>query len=505
MEVLRRYRQQIWFHLVLNLVFMLFISFSTFYHIPLPGIKDKLTYTALLLLLQFTVFGFLYFLSLNKYLFAIIFPPLFLICGVSAYFVYTQDIIINDGVIHATLQTQPDIVADLVSAPLVAIFFLLCLLSFFFTRKLFKVPHNIFRSPLTLLAVLAVAAFFFVSVKRPSTFQARLPYNVYYGAKAYFEKPDMELKKVNFPLHSDQKDLQVILVLGESVRADHLGINGYHRNTTPNLSKRKNLVSFQNVFTNKTYTAVSLMQILTDQSVNDTEKSSFYSLIDVLNHSKIETRWIGNQTPEKSYLPFISGSKIRSMVDPYHSEFSFHKEFDEVLLKDFTKYLTKSGNSFTILHMMGSHWYYENRYPDKFRLFKPVINSKNISSNTPEEMVNAYDNTILYLDYFLDEVVSRVEKSGANAIVIYLADHGEALGENGTWLHAQDSPAIRNPAMMIWFSETYLKSQSSSFKIDKVNGSKITTDFLFPTVLDWFQIKGIKADTSSVLKFPLKP
>lgn len=506
MEVLRKYKEQIWFHLIMNFVFILFISFSTFFHIPLPGIRDKLAYAALLILLQFTVFGFLYFLSLNKYIFAVIFPPLFVLCGISAYFVFTQDIIINDGVIHATLETKPDVVADLLSFPLLITIVFFCLLSYYLVRKRSRIPHNSLRSPLMFLAFFGVAAFFTVTFLRPSTFKARLPYSIFYGTKAYFEKPEIKFKEVDISLSSHQNDLQIILVLGESVRADHLGINGYRRNTTPYLSKRKNIVSFPHVFTNKTYTAVSLVQILSDQSVNDSsDKSEFYSLIDVLNKANIETRWIGNQTPEKSYLPFISGSQVRSMVDPYHSEFSFHKEYDEVLIKNFSKYLKSNRKSFTVLHMMGSHWFYENRYPDSFRQFNPVSKSKNVASNTPQEMINSYDNTILYLDYFLDQVISEVEKSKKKAVVFYLSDHGEALGENGSWLHAQDNASIRNPAMMLWMSDAFLSSQRKPLKLNGRDNRKITTDFLYPTVLDLFQVKGISVDSSNVLRFTFKP
>lgn len=500
MEVIKKYKNQIWFHLLLNVVFLVLITYSTFYHIPLPSLKDRFTYLLLLLLLQFTVFGFLYFLSLSKYAFAVIFPLFFLVFGISAYFVYTQDIIINEGVVHATLETKPDIVADLISLPLFVFGFAIIGFSIYFVRRLFRIQENNIRSPLTIVALMGIAAFFFVSFKRPSTFRARLPYNIYYSAKAYFEKPEINFKEINFKVTAAEQDLHIILVLGESVRADHLGINGYKRQTTPKLSVRKNLISYPNVFTSKTYTAISLMQILTDQSVYDQNKSEFFSLIDVLNKAGVKTSWIGNQTPENSYLPFISGSQNREMVDPYHSEFSFHKEYDEVLLRNFSNYLKQDQNAFTVLHMMGNHWYYENRYPEKFRVFKPVITSKNVTSNSPEEMVNSYDNAIFYLDTFLDEVISSVEISGRKAIVVYLSDHGEALGENGTWLHAQENPAINKPAMMVWFSEKYLESKGNALPPVKTNTEKITTDFLFPSVLNWYKIKGLKTDTLQILK-----
>jgi glucan phosphoethanolaminetransferase (alkaline phosphatase superfamily) len=141
---------------------------------------------------------------------------------------------------------------------------------------------------------------------------------------------------------------------------------------------------------------------------------------------------------------------------------------------------------------MGSHWWYETRYPDAFRKYKPVIKSKLISSNSRQEMVNSYDNTILYLDYFLDKTIGAIEQHDSETILIYLSDHGEMLGENNKWLHAQQGKAVSNPAMLIWYSERFAKNHPETVKnLAALRHQKIDLDFLFPSIVGLFGIEGI--------------
>ena len=144
---------------------------------------------------------------------------------------------------------------------------------------------------------------------------------------------------------------------------------------------------------------------------------------------------------------------------------------------------------------MGSHWYYENRYSENFRKFKPTIHSKYVKANSNQEMINSYDNTILFLDYFLENIIRNIEKQNTNTLLIYLSDHGEALGENGNWLHAQESESIKNPAAIIWFSEKfYQNNKEKALKIASIENKKMTTDFLYHTVLGLFDVKGVAID-----------
>lgn len=490
MEVLKKYKKQLIFHGVLNIIFLIFITLSTFIHIPFNGVKDRLYYFFLLLLIQLTVFGFLYFISLHRKIFLVLFPIIFITSGISAFWVYTQDIIINDGVIRATLETKPDVIRDLLSLEFVIYIFILFIILFFIQRLHKNTKTNSIKSPLTILAILALISFIIISQKKVSLVSNRLPYNLFYGLKEYYKTPRLEFKKISGSVISNRNEsFNIILVIGESVRADHLYLNGYHRNTTPFLSKRNNIISFNHLYTNKTYTAVSIPQLLSNQSINNKKYFKFYSIIDVLNAAQISTCWIGNQTPEISYLPFIQKSNKKIFIDPFHSEFSFNKKLDGNMLSYLDGIFSPNQKQLIIFHMMGSHWYYENRYPKKFRKFKPVISSKYVNANQPQELINSYDNTILYTDFFLEKLIQKIEIKKSNTLLIYISDHGESLGEKGNWLHAQENEAIKNPALIFWFSKKF--SEKNHDKINHLNSiktQKITTDFLYHTLLGLYKI-----------------
>src|SRR5690606_394469 len=135
--------------------------------------------------------------------------------------------------------------------------------------------------------------YFAMESYKHGAFTRRLPYNVIYAIREYADRNQLQLKKV--PLVTTEADsLNIVFILGESARADHLELNGYHRPTNPLLLKRSNIISFSDTFTPFTYTAQSLRQILTDATFTDDYSQPKYSLIDVLNKAGIESNWIGN-------------------------------------------------------------------------------------------------------------------------------------------------------------------------------------------------------------------
>jgi glucan phosphoethanolaminetransferase (alkaline phosphatase superfamily) len=143
--------------------------------------------------------------------------------------------------------------------------------------------------------------------------------------------------------------------------------------------------------------------------------------------------------------------------------------------------------------MIGSHWYYNNRIEDAFKRFKPITTSKYLGSLEETAIVNSYDNTIVYLDYFLSSLIDKLKQSSKKTLLIYISDHGETLGEDNKWLHAQEHKASKNPAMLVWFSDNFYKNYSSEIKHLKLKQHKaITTDFLFHSILDIAKVKNYK-------------
>ncbi len=499
MEAIKKYKKQLFFHLFLNFVFGVFITFSSYYHLPLNDFKDHLYYFFHFLILQFSIFGYLYLLSINRLIFVSVFPIIFVLLSIASFWIYTQDIAISQSIIQASIESKPDVIFDLLSIPFL-VFMLVSIIFVFIILKMHRIIKiNQIKSPLLLLAIISILSYSFVEDYRFGTLRRRLPYNVVIATNEYYSQNKITFKTIKNKLKTGVDSLNIVFILGESVRADHLQLNGYYRQTNPLLSKRKNIVSFSNAYTPLTYTAISVPQILTNASLTDNYSEPKYSLIDVLNYANIKTSWIGNQTSEKSFGIFINQSTIHKLLDPMHSESSFRKDYDEKLIPVFKSIYKPFENQFTTIHMMGSHWWYETRYPESFRYYRPIIKSKYVPSNTKEEMINSYDNTILYLDYFIDEVIKNVEKTNSNTLVIYLSDHGELLGENNLWLHAQNGKESENPAMIIWYSDIFEKEHSKMIENLKLNNSKKTDlDFFFPSIIDLYKIEGIKYNKSKV-------
>ena len=494
MENLKLCKQEIKFHLGLHILIAVFITIASYVHFPFGSFKGNLVYVAHFLLLHFSLFGFVYVFSLFKNIFKIVFPILFTLITSFSFWVYTQDLTIGVGMIQAITETNIDIAIDVFSYQffLFTLFSLISILVFFRFHN--RSRKSSIKSPLFFIAILGILTFFVVENYKFDAFKNRLPYNVYFAGVKYLKQPKVKLKEVNEVAFTKEENLHIILVVGESVRADHLSLNGYFRNTNPLLSKVENLMSFKRVYTPFTFTSQSVPQILTDKSIDDKEDFlEATSLYTVLNKASFKTEWIGNQSIERSYKDVIYSNKKKVIIDKFHSFQSFKKEKDLILLDYFSIDDSFIGNKISTIHMIGSHWYYNSRITKEFERYKPIIKSKYIGSSTREELVNSYDNTIVYLDNFLNKLIKELEKSSKKTVLIYLSDHGETLGEDGKWLHAQRHKAARNPAMLVWFSSNFEKNYPlKSHQLKSKKNDSITTDFLFHSILDISKIESYK-------------
>lgn len=490
------WKNELKFHLKLQILIALFITLASYIHIPYGNSKAFAIYTVHFLLLHFSVFGFVYLLSIFRKVFLICFPVLFFILACFSFWAYTQDITISHGLIQAVFETKADIAVDIISLEFILFLSISGICLYFLLKQYNSIKNRRVNWFFILLALLGIGTFFIVENYKFGAFKRRLPYNVYFSIVDYFEKPKFQLKPVATDPITEQQDLDIVFILGESVRADHLPFNGYHRNTMPFLSKKENLISFKNIYTPLTYTGISVPQILTDKSILSKENSEpFTSLYSVLNKANFNTIWIGNQTLEKSYEDIVFTNDTIVLIDKFHSVLSFKKQKDLELLSHFYINNNTNKNRITTLHMIGSHWYYNSRVTDEFLIYKPITESKYLGSSSKEALINSYDNTIVYLDYFLNELIKKLKKSNKKTILIYLSDHGEVLGENGKWLHAQGNDASKNPAMFIWYSDQFKKEfpEKVSSLLEKKNDT-IATDFLYHSILDLSEIRNFEYD-----------
>lgn len=165
--------------------------------------------------------------------------------------------------------------------------------------------------------------------------------------------------------------------------------------------------------------------------------------------------------------------------------YNFDKWLDVELVPDIHALLNSHADrkKLMVIHSIGSHWWYRSHYPDSLALFKPETDSRVISELSREQIINSYDNTILATDDFLGKVIDCLRDR--NAVLIYISDHGEALGEDGNYLHANDFPELHNPACLVWCSERYARLYPHRvYALERNRAMDWSTDAIFHSVAD---------------------
>ena len=288
-----------------------------------------------------------------------------------------------------------------------------------------------------------------------------------------------------------------ILVLGESTTKSHLGVYDYARQTTPLLSAQKDdLILYNDVISPNTYSVACVTKLLTLANYEHPKAISDGSIIQLANAAGFETFWLSNQRPIGPYESLIT--KLSFSSD--HTKFittvnaGNSKTLDADLLSDLDAALNQSQSNkiFILLHLIGTHHNYKDRYPATFNIFKEDVNS-NFKSSSSNEKINHYDNAVLYNDFVLNAVIERVKSEDANSFMLFLSDHGEELFTDLNMAgHNEDTPtkAMYEIPFILWQSEKYKKGR----KIDADVNKPYMTDDLFHGLADLMGIKCNQVD-----------
>lgn len=240
------------------------------------------------------------------------------------------------------------------------------------------------------------------------------------------------------PEERGKKNL-VIFVVGEAARAVNFSLNGYERDTNPLLSN-EDIINFSNTYSCGTSTAHSVPCMFSPfdrESCSVAKAHASENVLDVLSHAGINVLWRDNNSGCKGACDRVETDNVMHL----HVEDVCNDDecFDMVLLHGLQEYVDGSENdTFIVLHQKGSHGpAYYLRSPETFKRFLPECRTNQLQDCTREEVVNAYDNTILYTDYFLDQVIAFLKKNSEkyNTAMMYMSDHGQSLGENNIYLH----------------------------------------------------------------------
>ncbi len=486
------------FTLIVTLFAGVCFTSSDFVTIPAVSFADRTVLFFQWLVVVVALYFLITLLAVNKYIFAVFFLLLTLFSSLLAWFRLTTHTTLTPMILDATLQNDARTSADLITPGLIAFVFVSLLISIGFVyRRIRKVRLQtpLFTTCISLLLLVGVTQV--DPFKRPIS--ERIPFNVYYTVQKYWkEKQVLRENRIDLSegVTCGEDSLTVVLVIGESLRPDHLGINGYERNTTPSLSK-EDVISFPHIYTEQTYTNRSIPHLLTRADSTDyTRAYTEKSVVNLFNACNYHTAWLANQEAANTYAYFMNECDTLAYVNAGKSPYVFDRWVDGDLLPLFTAHRQRpESRKLIILHTIGSHWWYNSHYTDAFAVYKPVVRSKVVSSNTREAMINSYDNTVLYTDHFLYNLIDQLRDQ--KAILIYQSDHGESLGEDGIWLHATESPYTHQAACLIWMSASYKQAHPAYYEQARLNSIKrYRTDYLFHTLLDAAGIGSVYKDYS---------
>ena len=349
---------------------------------------------------------------------------------------------------------------------------------------------NLWRWTLTLVVTLAVfagalfsdfKAYSAVARERKELLASYQP-GAAIGGAARYAKMMMKAKDVTVaPLGRDAtkgpriaaatKPVLTVVFVGETARAQNFGLNGYARDTTPELARR-GVINFPDVTSCGTSTAVSvpcMMSNLTREGYSYDRSIRQENLIDVLHHADVDVLWWDNNTGDQGTAARITEPRRMTAADD-PAACATGECTDAVFLAPLQKALpTITRDTVLFLHMIGSHGpSYHLRYPADAEHFAPACQTPEFADCTQQEITNAYDNSIRMTDRVIAQTIDLLAaQSDVIPAILYLSDHGESLGEDGLYLHA--APWFMAPdtqtrvPMLMWLPDSYART----FQVDR--------------------------------------
>jgi lipid A ethanolaminephosphotransferase len=409
------------------------------------------------------------------------------------YFVRDYHVMLDPTMIRNILETDSHEARDLLSWSLAATVFLWSAppLAFIWWVRIEHRPWlraTLFRVG-SVAAAIVIAVLAVLPVGRDLTSLMRnqrelrylvTPGNFIYGLAALSVKEARDTRVERTPLGTDAHMLQVgmaapkprvfVLVVGETARAANFSLLGYPRITTPELAGM-DVAAFRDVRSCGTSTEVSVPCMFSPfgrADYDETRIRNTEGLLNVLAHAGYAVEWIDNQSGCKGVCKGegIGYRKIDPTLEP--DLCSGDECLDGILVRALTAELAKvTRDTVVVLHMMGNHGpAYFNRYPPAFRRFTPDCGTAELRKCTRDEVVNAYDNAILYTDHVIASLVAALANRSASldTALLYISDHGESLGEAGMYLHGLPysiAPDTQKQVPMIaWVSPQFAASNA---------------------------------------------
>ena len=439
-----------------------------------------------------------------------------LTASVTAYFMDSFGAVIGEDMLRNAVQTDAGEAFDLLTFKLLAYFVLLGVLP---SVLVWRAPlawrgwrRELFgRVKLLALCLLAIAlmvmafgGFYasFIRAHKPLRSYANPAYPLLtmlkFAGKANQATAGMKVAIVAPDAHISGDDRHrelILLVIGETARADRFSINGYARDTTPRL-REANAISLPDFRSCGTSTAVSVPCMFSPRGMarfDPKQAAEEENLLDVLQRAGVNVLWLDNNSDSKGTALRVP---YRDYKSPGTNTICDTECRDEGMLVPLQDYIDShpAGDIVVVLHQMGNHGpAYYKRYPPAFEQYQPACKSKDLSLCSREEIGNAYDNAILYTDHFLGKAIELLKRNDAKfeTALFYLSDHGESLGEGGLYLHGLPRPLapdsqVHVPAIL-WFGSSFDGLDREALM--RKRRQRFTHDHLFHTVLGFLEVR----------------
>ncbi|WP_198026740.1 phosphoethanolamine transferase [Polaromonas glacialis] len=455
-------------------------------------------------------------------------PVIMLFCvsaAFGAYFMMAYGVVIDKAMMINTLQTDMRETRDLLNWRLLATVLVLAVLPcVLLWRQHIRLQSPTRQAVSNLAALLAscallvvVLVLFFQSIASvmrnyPQVRYLINPLNSFYALGSVAARPFQRDESAILPLGEDAKlgasytaqarPPLLLLVLGETGRSVNFGVNGYGRPTTPGLSK-ENIASQRNAWSCGTSTAASVPCMFSHfgRANYESRPANYEGLMDVLQHAGLAVLWLDNQSGCKGVcdrVPHVDTSqlKVPGLCDGGEC-------FDEVMLAGLDARIAalpaerRAKGVVVVMHQMGSHGpAYFKRSPAAFKKFLPECTDNALQSCTQQGLVNAYDNSIVYTDHLLASSIQwlKAQEPLASTAMLYLADHGESLGENNIYLHGMPytvAPDVQKHVPWItWLSPGFeQRSQITTACLKQQLDAPISHDNYFHSVLGLMNVQ----------------
>lgn len=503
--------------------FILIVFYNTsFFNAAVDTIINPLNLRSALFLVNVAILLFLLtFIVISLFSFPYIFKPIlvFIFIGAASanYFMNEYGIVIHRLMIQNLFETDASEASGLINLYMCLQILLLGIIPSIILLRvkiIYKTPLQEIWIKIKHIGIafgLSLALIFSMSMDYSSFFrehknirQMANPLNFIYASLSYLLESNQstEVKPIENDAikisnkKSNTKPVLFIIVVGETARADHFGLNGYERNTTPLLSNQ-NFLNFSNVTSCGTETAVSvpcMFSSLGRENYSGSKAKSQEGLLDVVKHAGFTVFWRDNNSSCKGACDRVTYENVQHFNVP---EFCNDREcFDEILLHNLDQRLS-ANDMLIVLHQKGSHGPdYFNRYPENMNHYLPVCKTSRLQNCSTQELINAFDNTIRYTDYFLNETIEwlKTKRDTYNTAMIYLSDHGESLGENNIFLHGMPysiAPKVQKSIpFFMWFSPEFENTNEINRQcLKNISEQQYSHDNLFHTVLGLLNIQ----------------